>query len=141
MVHSTKQAALETPIANNFGRCRLLKERGITFLVDASGCLFTSLVADLRDVKVNREANLISHWSFCKWYLMCFFFCYLEAVCAVCSCLTRKQRLAPTVLAKAVLAYLSSEKMFPVGITKDLCLKYVCKIRFKCEEIHVCSGV
>lgn len=56
MVHSAKQVALEKPLLAIFSKCNTLIDRGINFLVDATGTLYTALVPDLKDVKCNREA-------------------------------------------------------------------------------------
>ena len=121
MVHSAKQVALEKPLLALFSKCNILIDRGINFLVDATGTLFTALVPDLKDVKCNREAwglfqlpyNIIS-------IFLHYVFTHSKAVCSVASCLSKSQRMAPVVLSKTILAYFAAHKMFPVGITQDI---------------------
>ena len=56
MVHNAKQVALEKPLLALFSKCNTLIDRGVNFLVDATGTSFTALAPDLKDVKCNREA-------------------------------------------------------------------------------------
>lgn len=106
-----------------FQRFPDLKTNGFSFLIDASGKLFTKAKPSLKDVEVNIEARnralVNGSLSFCDMFEFCDSVLG-QAIHAVMLATKGRGRFSSHLLKACILTYFENEKLFPKGIVKEM---------------------